>query len=194
MQDTTVKRVAITGTISSGKSQVAKILTELGFKHVSLSDMIRKVVKDKHLPETRATLIDTGNWMRKRDGIGILARMVSDQMGGDTETNLVVETIRNPAEADILKDRLGCELWCVDAPLELRFQRLVARNRDGDAVTKEEFMKINERDLGKDEPVNGQQVGKCIQMADVVIINDGSEEELRAKVMEALQRRQDKHK
>lgn len=165
---------------------VASILEEKGYKRISLSDMIRKVVADKHLSETRENLIETGNWMRKRDGVGILARMAAEQERGNPDSMLVIETVRNPAEAEILRDRLGCELWAIDAPLELRYKRLAARKREGDPMSFEEFEKINNRDMGQGEPVNGQQVGKCIEMANVMIVNDGSEKALRKQIEELL--------
>jgi dephospho-CoA kinase len=74
-------------------------------------------------------------------------------------------------------------LIAVDASKELRWERIKTRSREGDPKTWEEFVEVDERDQGVNEPLYGQRVRECIQMADFLLINDGTQEEVNEKVL-----------
>ena len=69
----------------------------------------------------------------------------------------------------------------------MRFERVVKRRYEH-IKSFREFLEVNERDLGKNEPEYGQQVAKCLQQADFLIINDSSVEDLRKKVEEIVKK------
>ena len=72
----------------------------------------------------------------------------------------------------------------VEAPLGIRHERMKQRGRESDPQTLEDFLELDALDKGKGQPENGQQVGKCIEMADYTLINDGDSFELVDKVDE----------
>jgi dephospho-CoA kinase len=60
----------------------------------------------------------------------------------------------------------------IDAPFEVRWERVKSRNRDGDLLNHDKFVIDDARDRGFNEPLNGQQVGMCLVNADFLINND----------------------
>jgi hypothetical protein len=68
----------------------------------------------------------------------------------------------------------------------LRFRRQLERQRPGDPSTLDEFRRLDERDQGLGEDRDGQQVGACLRIADVTIVNDGTLGELEAKLEAVL--------
>ena len=174
----------ITGTIGSGKEVVKKALAKnFSCYSVSLSSVIQSQMKKID----RKSLQDMENDLRKRYGSHILAKLATDYMQKDKEM-IIVEDIKNPGEVDYLKKTFGDKFFliAVDASRELRWERIKARGREGDPKTWEEFLEADERDQGVGEPLHGQRVRECIQMADFLIVNEGSLEEVDEKVMKIL--------
>ena len=55
--------LGITGTIRSGKDTAANYLVSKGFTHYSLSDYIRKVVREQGLDQTDRTILQKAKQM-----------------------------------------------------------------------------------------------------------------------------------
>ena len=96
----------------------------------------------------------------------------------------VVDSIRNSREVAYLRKQPGFILAAVDAPVELRFRRALKRGRQESAATLEEFAAKERLELagGRD----GQQLRRCLEAADVTIINDGTLAALKRKVDRCL--------
>ena len=172
--------LGLTGPNASGKGEVASYLQEVGFSSHSLSDRVREEATQQGLDHSRTSLIQVGNWLRERFGPGVLAERALPLLSGSS----VVDSIRNPGEIVVLRRLPYFRLLGVDAPLEIRFERSRRRGRAGDGATLEEFRK--KEDLEQAEKGSGQQLRVCLSLADVVICNDGTIEELRALAREAL--------
>ncbi|MEM5772679.1 MAG: AAA family ATPase [Candidatus Aenigmatarchaeota archaeon] len=173
--------IGITGTIGSGKEVVKEALARnFNCYSVSLSSVIQAQMKNK---ADRKTLQDMGNELRKKYGNFILAKLATDYLQRDKEM-IIVDGIRNPGEVDYLRKTFGNKFFLigVDASRELRWERIKARGREGDPKTWEEFLAADERDQGKGEPLYGQRVRECLQMADFLIVNDGTQEEVNEKI------------
>lgn len=111
----------------------------------------------------------------------------------------IIDSIRNPAEVNAFKNNLQHELIrryihrvfylvAVDAPIEIRYQRLLERKRiNGEKdMPYDDFVKKDARSLGLDQPGSGQQMGKVIKMANHSINNDSDKNDLSEKVNIAL--------
>lgn len=184
-----MKVIGLTGTMGSGKEVVKDFIKQ---KHncyyVTLSDIIKSEIEKKKGSLNRAALQDIGNEMRKKYGNHILAMLAVEYLGRDKQA-IIVDGIRHTAEIDYLKKKFGdnFKLVAVDAPQEVRFQRVTSRGRD-DPNAWEEFVKADERDQGINEPEYGLHVKDCVDRADYLIVNDGSLEELENKVNEIKQK------
>lgn len=172
--------VGLTGTNGAGKGEVAAYLGRKGYAYLSLSDVLREELAARGLPASRDNLIAAGNELRERFGAGVLAERTLAKVLGPT----VIDSIRNPAEVERLRRRPGFLLIAVDAPVEVRFERARARGRDESAATLEEFQAKEALELSGG--ANGQQLERCMAMADRRIANDGTLEELWRKVEECL--------
>ncbi len=183
-----MKVIGLTGTLCSGKGSVKEIISrKFDCYSISLSSVIKAEMEKKKGELSRKVLQDRGNELRKNYGPDILARLATDYMQKDKEI-LIVDGIRNPAEVEYLRKKFGKNFFliAVDAPREIRFERMVKRNRKDDPKTWEEFLETDERDLGKGEPEYGQQVKKCMEKADFLIINDKDLKDLEQKVEEIM--------
>jgi dephospho-CoA kinase len=177
--------IGITGPIASGKSVLVEMLIEKGFVYHRLSDEVRDEAKKVGVAIERKALQDLGNAMREKFGNGYWAERLSKRM--EQGKNYVIDGIRNPGEVDFLRKMGNFVLVGVNAPVEKRFQWILARNKDSDPKTLEEVKAMESRDRGVGEAEHGQQSLKCFDMADVYVMNDGTFEELAKKFSELLE-------
>jgi dephospho-CoA kinase len=170
--------IGLSGTNSSGKDTVAEYLADLGFTIVSLSDILREEMQKRQIKIERESLIETANVLEKEWGKGALAKKAVEEYG--QKQKLVISSIRKPAEVDYLKRLEGFRLVFVDAPIEMRFMRVVKRGREGeDKLSFEEFKRQEEIEMsGK----SSQRLDYCKEKADIILTNDGTLEELIEKV------------
>ena len=121
-----------------------------------------------------------GNALRRADGPGALAIRASKTLEAGTPS--IVDSIRNPEEVRVLRDSgLPFVLVRVDAPAEVRYERLVARGRIGDVSSLEEFEAQEKRELESDDPTT-QQLVATESLADHVLENDCSLSEFQERV------------
>lgn len=171
--------IGLTGSLCAGKGTLANHLKELGFHHQILSDRIREEIKSRGQSIDRTSLQDVGNELRENFGGAVLAERTVELLI-DVQGNIVIDGIRNPQEAVYLRDILKATIVGIDAPREKRLEWYLARAKDRgeDGTTAEDFFKHDNRDFGVGEPTNGQQVGKCLEIADTIIFNTASKSEL----------------
>jgi dephospho-CoA kinase len=171
--------IGLVGPIAGGKGVLANYLREQGFEYYSLSDILRLELKQKDLPINRKNLQDIGNELRENYGAGILAEKTTALISRESK-KIIIDSVRNPGEINFLKMHLHSIIWGVDAPDDLRLKWYMerAKLRGEDEVSEEMFRIANLRDKGEGESDTGQQVGKCLEMADKIFINDGSAKEL----------------
>ncbi len=172
----------LTGRNASGKTTIVEWLRQHGYKTTSCSDSIRDWLRTEGIEITRDNLIQGGRTLREQGGPAILAEILRDS-NGDV-TNLVIDSIRTPAEVEALRERPDFRLIEVRASREIRWKRLQERGREGDPGTFEEFIQQEDAELiAKDD--SGQALKATAEMADVVINNEGVSDELEA-ALEAL--------
>jgi len=172
--------VGLTGTNGAGKGEVAAYLMKKGYAYVSLSDEIRDELRRKGEEITRDSLIATGNALRRRHGADVLARRVMKKVRGRT----VIDSIRNSREVAFLRQHKGFVLVAVDAPVELRYERVKRRGRLESASILGEFMAKEEQEMAGGAA--GQQLRRCRDLADVTIVNDGTLQALHRKIKERI--------
>lgn len=174
--------VGLTGPNASGKGEAAAYLRSRGFIYHSLSDILREEGEKAGVEPSRKNLIKLGNELRRKKGPSILARRVMANLVEARDN--IVDSIRNPAEVTELRKVKDFVLIGIDAPAEVRFKRSMERKRPGDAPTLREFIESEEKE--NKEGVENQQLKKCLEMADIIIINDSTIDELHRKIDEAV--------
>ena len=78
----------------------------------------------------------------------------------------------------------------MDADPKIRYERIVGRGSETDHVSFETFLENEEREMTSDDP-NHQNLGRCMQMADYVFMNNEGFEELYAQVEEVISQLED---
>src|SRR5882672_1711347 len=127
--------LGVTGPNAAGKGEVSAYLRRQGFVVHSLSDIVREEAAARGLPPEREHLIRVGTLLREQGGPDVLASRLIPRLGARD----VVDSIRNPAEVEMLRRVPGFVLIGVDAPAELRFARSRLRARPGDPGSFAEF-------------------------------------------------------
>lgn len=176
--------IGLTGKNAAGKGESANYLKTKGFVYYSLSDALREEATKKGLEHSRENLINLGNELRKRHGSNYLAKQINNrikqQLKQNKNQNFVVDSIRSPYEAKELMKNKGFLLVGIGAPIELRFKRLLERNRLGDAKTLDEFKKQEQKENLKNK--DNQQLDATFELSREIIINDGTLTGLYGKV------------
>src|SRR3989338_5970833 len=170
--------IGLTGKNAAGKGELSKHIHSKGFVYLSLSDALREEATKRGLDHSRDTLINLGNELRKKFGNAILAKRISEKIKKERaagKKDFVIDSIRNPGEIHDLRKNKGFLLCGVVTDQKIRFQRLLKRNRLGDAADFEEFKKHEDRE--NNDEASGQQLDKCLEMADKHISSNGTIEE-----------------
>jgi len=160
--------IGLTGTNGAGKGEAAAFFERKGYARLSLSDVLRQELARGGLAATRDNLIRTGNDLRRRYGAGILARRIIKSVRGKS----VIDSIRHPREIACLRRQKGFILLAIDAPAALRFERVERRGRDESVATLDEFIRKEQEEM-TDRP-EGQQLHRCLKLADRTLVNDST--------------------
>jgi dephospho-CoA kinase len=105
--------------------------------------------------------------------------MLLDRIGEDGDH--AIDSIRTPAEVEALRKRNDFMMIEIRTSREVRWERLVARGRTGDAENFEQFVEQEESELiAHDE--SGQALIATAAMADVVIHNNGDVDDLHGQL------------
>ncbi|MFH0820741.1 MAG: AAA family ATPase [Candidatus Peregrinibacteria bacterium] len=176
--------IGLTGSMGAGKGEVVKILERLGFKYITLSQMVREEARHRGIPEEREKLMEVGNSMRKKHGPGVLAKLALQKIQAHAHDKWVIDGIRNPAEIEELKKDENAHIWGIIADQDFLISRILRRARPSDPKTHQEVLDRIQREWGKGEPQDGQQMERCMRHTDSLIENEGSLQELDKKVME----------
>lgn len=173
----------LTGRNASGKGTVAAWLEAQGFGYTSLSDAIRLHLAEQNVEPTRDNLIAAGRALRQEGGPGVLAEHTLRRIPPGVD--YVVDSIRNPAEVEALRQRPDFVLIEVAAEEPARYERLALRSRAGDAASLEEFRRQENAELASGDPA-AQQLLATAALADVVVENDGDVATLHAQLQKLL--------
>ena len=81
----------------------------------------------------------------------------------------------------------------INADLNIILDRMKKRMRNTDIADDFELKKRLDREWGIGEPAHGQQVGKCMEMADFLINNNQSLKELKSNILNILKKTGEKN-
>lgn len=175
--------IGLTGTNGSGKTVVSDYLRSRGFEFYSLSDAIRDELRARGEEITRSRLIEVGNELREKHGAGVLAERILAVV--ESDHNYVIDSIRSPREVEVLRGRPDFRLLALEADAPLRFERSRLRGRENAPETLERFLAEEARELGSGNPA-GQQLVATRKLADLVVTNNGTLEQLHRHLDEVI--------
>lgn len=175
--------IGVVGQIASGKEVFAEcLIKKYGFITFSLSTIVHLELEKRGIKSfTRETLQNVGDELRKKYGEDILARRAMEILKKN-KRSVVITGIRHPAEVKFLRTIKNFILVAIKAKRRIRFQRVLKRGKPWDPKTWREFLKIDKRDFGVGQEKSGQQVGRCIKLADYTLINNKDLESFYEKI------------
>jgi dephospho-CoA kinase len=170
--------IGLTGPAGAGKDISAEYMAKkFGFENRSGGDILRSYIKKLDLSIDKPKIVAMGNFLRENYGVDFVA---SRAIGEDDKKGVVYSGFRSPSEAKYVKSRGGYVVY-IDAPTELRHQRILERARTDDARDKELLIKNDQQEYTATND-SGENLDKVKEVADYVIINDGDLEDLYKKL------------
>ncbi|MGM0770530.1 MAG: dephospho-CoA kinase [Halobacteriota archaeon] len=177
-----MKIIAFVGMPASGKSVASDVVKEQKIDVVNMGDVIREEVKARGLEPTDANTGAVANDLRNREGMDAVAKRCVPKIEAFGKDLVVVDGVRGIAEVTFFKDRFGEDftLVFIDAPLEMRFERVSNRGRSDD-MTDIEALKI------RDERELGWGLAEAIKVADITVENTSTIDEFRQEIKAILE-------
>ncbi|MGB9630908.1 MAG: AAA family ATPase [Candidatus Methanodesulfokora sp.] len=176
--------VALLGLPGSGKDVAADIISkELGFCQIRMSEVLSSYLSELGVVPTRESLREHGIRLRKEKGPQIIADLTYQRIIKEKAPGFVINGIRNIEEVDFFREKFGDDFISIAiySPRKLRYLRLVQRNRSG-------FDRKDYRSFLRDDRVEVELfgLGNAIALADELIVNDGSIEDLKKSLLRIL--------
>ena len=177
-----MRLVIIAGMPGAGKSIIATAFREMDFPIIVMGDIIREETQKRGLAATPANTKKVMLELRERDGLGAVAKCCLEELEKITSDIIVIEGCRSIAEIDVFDDyATGVTIVCVHSSPSIRFARLQDRGRDDDPL---DWTTFRERDL-REISVG---LGGVIALADWMLINEGSVDEILTESRELAKR------
>jgi len=179
--------IGVTGTLGAGKGSVVDYLTkEKGFAHLGVTDFMRSVAKERDIAPVRMTFHDIANEYRMLGPTKLQEAVIAWGKGKGIMDNFVIEAQHTPEEVRFVQEQGGIVI-AVDADMRTRYDRITGRGHDKDNTTFEEFKAHEELEMRPTDSSSNHLV-EALAAADYHIDNNGTLEELRAKIEDALAR------
>lgn len=169
-----MKILVTTGMPGSGKEELLRCCEVRGAKVVRMGDIVRDKAEEFGLKLTDANVGGLADEERKRYGMDIWAKRTIPFVGGDL---VVIDGTRGPDEIRAFKKAFGeaLKVVAVHSSPKTRFERLKSRSRPDSPTSFAEFETRDHRELD-------WGLGDAISLADHMIVNEGTLDELRARV------------
>jgi dephospho-CoA kinase len=163
-----------------GKEEVLAVAKDLGFSLVRMGDVVREEAQRRGLPISDADVGGMAHAERQKHGMGVWAERTLPRIRGE---RVLVDGLRGRAELEMFRTAFGDGLIviAVHASPRTRYERMLRRRRPDDAGTIEAFRARDVRELS-------WGLGDVIATADVMLVNEGSIDDLRRQARSALER------
>lgn len=178
--------IGLIGEKGSGKGTVSDyLINKHGAVHYGTSKILRRTLEDIHVPVTRDNLVKLALVLKEGYGPSIIIDSLIHDMEKNGSDILIADGIRMHGDVEPFRKKYGDHFYLVyvTADLKLRYERTKMRKeKEGeDKATLEQFLE----EEGKLTEVSIHEIGR---QADFKFNNNGTPEELEAKVEEMLQK------
>ncbi len=173
--------IGLIGRKGSGKGTIAQLLQEeFGARTYRMSDVLRALLDELHLPQSRKNIIVVSEALRHIFGESLIGSAITKQIRERNDTLVVIDGIRRQADLDGFGD-LPITLVNVTAPLDLRYERITKRgeNAGETSMTKEEFEEL-------ESAPTELSIREVESQAKITIENTGTVDDLREKIKTQL--------
>ncbi|WP_445474101.1 dephospho-CoA kinase [Methanococcoides methylutens] len=177
-----MKIIAFVGMPAAGKSVASDVVKEKNIDVVNMGDVIRDEVKARGLEPTDVNTGGVANDLRDKEGMDAVAKHCVPKIEALGKDLVVVDGVRGIAEVIFFKEHFGEDftLVFIDAPLEMRFERVSNRGRSDDMTDIEALKTRDERELG-------WGLAEAIKVADIKVENTDTIEVFMNRINEILE-------
>lgn len=180
-----LRLIGLAGTAGSGKDTAAEILCQMfEMKNLSTSEAIRAVTRYVYqLPPDaqpiRDQLFEVGTYLRTNVNPAASVQLSILQAQVLQLPRAIISGLRSMGEAEAIL-AAGGTIVAVDADPHIRYKRMFERARDAESQKSlEEFLVQDEREnRGISDSGPGRGIRSIIESADIVIVNEGSLDDL----------------
>jgi dephospho-CoA kinase len=172
--------VCITGMPGAGKSTASEVSAAMGFEVFRMGDDVRMEAERRKLVPNDENIGLVMLQLRQSGGPAAIATLCKQRIQRDAKSNFVlIDGIRNVNEFLEFKKLGTAVLISIHASPERRYKFLQARGRSDSPGSFQSFESRDRRELSVG-------IGEAIALADEVIINKGSVEDLKKDVVLVL--------
>ena len=175
--------LAFTGKLASGKDTATEyFVKKYSAGHVKFSHSLRDTLDRLGLGQSREHMQELSRILRVQFGQDLLSKVVVKDVHNSPKPLVIVDGVRRPFDIQYLKEIPNFNLIAIEAPAELRFERMKKRGENTDDRTKtwEQFL--------KDEQAEADQlIPEIMKQADYTVDNSGSVEELHRRLEDIYQ-------
>lgn len=178
--------IGIAGTIGAGKGTVVEYLKQKGFAHYSSSGILKEILQERGIPETRQNLSALADELLEKYEGGVL-HVSHERAQQDGAKNYILEAIHRTNEAAYVRS-IGGKIFGIDGDIDVRYAR-IRKRKEGlkDEVTYEQFLADAARE-DEGSAGNGPNIRAVLRDADGVLVNGGTLAELHAQIDTLLER------
>ncbi len=166
----------------SGKTLAVDVAKNMGIPVVAMGDVVREEVKLRGLEETPENVGEMSMGLREKEGPQAVAKRTLTRIERAETRVVLVEGIRSLKEIELFKEHYpDFTLVAIHSSPKTRFKRLYERERPDDSKDLRAFKERDARELN-------YGIGSAIALADYLIVNEESEEELIKNMRTILER------
>lgn len=174
--------ICVAGMPASGKGVFIEEAKKKGLPVYVMGDVVREETLRRGLKLTSHNLNMVAEDLRKKYGKVAIAKKIVEKIRETKHNTIIIDGVRSLDEIEYFKKTLGeTIIVAIHASPKTRFERIRKRSRPGDPKTWEEFV---ERDLVE----LSFGLGNVIALADYMIVNEGSLNELRREAEKVLEK------
>jgi predicted RNA binding protein with dsRBD fold (UPF0201 family)/cytidylate kinase len=183
--DEKMRIIGFVGYPLSGKTTATEVGREMGVPIVVMGDAVRREAEKMGIELTDENLGKLADRLRKEEGMDAIARRCIPEIREKLKEKgvVIVDGIRGLDEIRKFREVFGDDfiLIGIEAPPEIRFERIKKRRRTDDVSTLEELIKRDRRE-------EKWGLKEAMESADIIVENTGSFEDFRDKIRHLLEK------
>ncbi len=175
--------IGITGTVGAGKKTVVEYLVKKHqFKRYSVEDFLIRELTKRDLDINDANMVALSNTLRIENSPNYVIEELFS-MAQNNNCNSVIESLETVREVEAAKDMGDFYLLAIDSNMRIRYERTQMNSDPERFVSFEDFQRREKQESGSTNPTK-RNLFSCIEVADFVINNNGTLEELSQEIEE----------
>jgi dephospho-CoA kinase len=173
--------IGIVGTLGGGKGTVVEYLKNKNFSHYSVSGKLKEILEAQGVIPERNSYSKLATEIRAQDPTGLVKLLYKD-IQTDKPEHAIMEALHDVPEVEFVKNHGGIIIG-LDADIQIRYERSLMRGSEKDHITFKEFKEHIRREEDGSE---GHNIRAALELADHLIENNGSIEELYSQIEDVL--------